>query len=86
MKEVVAVGRALGVDLDEGMADSKLAFCDNLPAEMTSSMYNDLQQGQRLEVPWLSGKIAELGKSLGVPTPLNRAVSDILTFSAAGKR
>jgi 2-dehydropantoate 2-reductase len=85
MREVAAVGRALGIALDEGLAESKLAFCDGLPAEMTSSMHNDLQQGRRLEVPWLSGKIAELGQSVGVPTPLNRAVSDILALSAMGK-
>jgi 2-dehydropantoate 2-reductase len=85
MREVAAVGRALGIALDESLAESKLAFCDGLPAEMTSSMHNDLQQGRRLEVPWLSGKIAELGQSVGVPTPLNRAVSDILALSAMGK-
>ena len=85
MREAVAVGRALGVNLPPDLAESKLAFCDGLPAEMTSSMHNDLQQGRRLEVPWLSGKIAELGASAGVPTPLNRAVSDILALSAMGK-
>lgn len=85
MREVVAVGRALGVHLEEGVAESKLAFADSLPAEMTSSMYVDLQQGRRLEVPWLSGKIAELGKSVGVATPLNRAVSDILALHAMGR-
>jgi 2-dehydropantoate 2-reductase len=85
MREVVAVGRALGINLPEDLAENKVAFCDSLPAEMTSSMHHDLQQGRRLEVPWLSGRIVELGKSVGAPTPLNRAVSDILALSAAGK-
>jgi len=81
MREVVAVGRALGINIDEDFAESRLPFCDRLPAEMTSSMHHDLQQGRRLEVPWLSGRIVELGKSVGVPTPLNRAVSDILALA-----
>ena len=81
MREVVAVGRALGINIDEDFAESRLPFCDSLPAEMTSSMHHDLQQGRRLEVPWLSGRIVELGKSVGVPTPLNRAVSDILALA-----
>ena len=29
----------------------------------------DLERGNRLELSWLSGKVVELGKKLGVPTP-----------------
>jgi 2-dehydropantoate 2-reductase len=52
---------------------------------MTSSMHNALERGNRLEVDWLSGAVVELGKSVGVATPLNRAVSDILALHADGK-
>jgi len=48
-------------------------------------MHNDLEQGRRLEVDWLSGGVVELGKSVGVPTPFNMAVRDILTLQANGK-
>ncbi|MFC8257784.1 ketopantoate reductase C-terminal domain-containing protein [Streptomyces sp. NPDC057291] len=58
MVEVVAVGQASGVQLDEKFADDRLAFCDTLPAGMTSSMHNDLEHGHRLELPWLSGGVA----------------------------
>ncbi len=86
MREAVAVGRARGVQLAEDYAESRLAFCDGLPSEMTSSMHNDLERGSRLEVEWLSGSVAELGKAAGVPTPLNRVVSDILALHATGKQ
>jgi 2-dehydropantoate 2-reductase len=82
MREVVAVGRAQGVPLPERFAEDRLAFYDTLPADMTSSMYNDLEQGRRLEVEWLSGGVAELGKAAGIATPLNRAVNDILALRA----
>ena len=36
----------------------QLAFLDGLPAEMRSSMQNDLAAGNRLEAPWLSGAVA----------------------------
>ena len=85
MREVVAVGRAHGVPLDDDFAETRLAFCDGLPAAMTSSMHTDLEQGKRLEVEWLSGSVAELGEAVGVPTPLNRAVRDILELHAQGK-
>jgi 2-dehydropantoate 2-reductase len=72
MREVVAVGRAHGINLDENFAEDRLAFCDGLPAEMTSSMHTDLNQGRPLEVAWLSGGVAELGRTAGIPTPCKR--------------
>ena len=57
MREVVAVGRAKGVALDADYAESRLAFCDTLPETMTSSMAVDMERGNRLEIPWLSGAV-----------------------------
>jgi 2-dehydropantoate 2-reductase len=85
MREVVAVGRASGIALAEDFPEQRIAFLEGLPAEMTSSMHNDLERGNRLEVDWLSGAVVEIGKSVGVATPLNRAVRDILTLYADGK-
>ncbi|MBL1068030.1 ketopantoate reductase family protein [Streptomyces sp. 7-21] len=78
MAETAAVARASGVGLDEGFADRQLAFCDTLPSGMTSSLHQDLQRGNRLELPWLSGGVADLAGPLGIPVPRNRAVADIL--------
>ncbi len=86
LREAVAVGRALGVFLPEDFVAQRFAFIDGLPADMTSSMHHDLQRGQRLEVQWLSGGVAEMGAALGVPTPANRAVYDILVLHADGRR
>jgi 2-dehydropantoate 2-reductase len=84
MRETVAVGRALGVALPADFADQRLAFVDTLPDAMTSSMHHDLKAGKRLEVSWLSGGVAQLGEKVGVPTPMNRAVWDILALSEPG--
>lgn len=84
MREVVAVGRAQGVQLAEDFADNRLAFCDGLPATMTSSMHNDLERGNRLEVEGLSGDVVARGRAAGVPTPVNRAFHDILALHEAG--
>ena len=85
MRETVAVGRAQGVALPEDFAEQRLAFVDGLPADMTSSMYHDLQRGRPLEVRWLSGGVAEMGAALRVPTPVNRAVYDVLALHACGR-
>jgi 2-dehydropantoate 2-reductase len=85
MREVVAVGRALGVALPADFAETRMEFADSLPADMTSSMHHDLERGNPLEVNWLSGGVVELGRGAGVPTPANRAVCDILALHAAGR-
>lgn len=84
MREVVAVARARGVDLPEDYAEKRLQLADDVAWDMTSSMHHDLQRQQRLEVPWLSGGVVGLGREVGVPTPLNRAISDILALYAEG--
>ena len=84
MREVVAVGRAHCVPLPENYAQVRLQLADDVSPEMTSSMHHDLQRGNRLEVRWLSGGVVELGQAKGVPTPLNRAIADILALHAEG--
>jgi 2-dehydropantoate 2-reductase len=85
MTEVVQVALAQGVPLPADYADERLAFTDQVPASMTSSMHHDLEQGNRLEVPWLSGDVVERGARLGVPTPCNRAIFDILSVHSDGR-
>jgi 2-dehydropantoate 2-reductase len=83
-REVVAVGRAHGVALPEDYAEQRMAFFDSWPPEMTTSMHHDLQQGRPLELRWLSGGVVDLGAAVGVPTPMNRAVRDLLILHAEG--
>jgi 2-dehydropantoate 2-reductase len=84
MDEVVQVARAQGVPLPASYADERLAFVDQVPATMTSSMHQDLERGNRLEVAWLSGDVVERGARLGVATPCNRAIYDILSIYSEG--
>jgi 2-dehydropantoate 2-reductase len=86
MAEVIAVGRAHGVDLPEDQLRISMERADTVSPEMTSSMHHDLQRGNPLEVRWLSGGVVELGRAKGVPTPCNRAIADILALHAGGER
>lgn len=86
MREVVAVGRAHGINLDENYAEQRLKFADGVAYDMTSSMHHDLERGNRLEVRWLSGGVLSLGEKVRVSTPLNRAIYDILALHADGQR
>ncbi len=84
MQEVVAVARAHGVAVPEDYAQVRLQLADDVSPDMTSSMHHDLQRGNRLEVRWLAGGVVELGQEKGIPTPLNRAIADILALYAEG--
>jgi 2-dehydropantoate 2-reductase len=74
MGEVVAVGRARGVDVAPDLADKLLAAVKSFPATGMASMAVDLLRGNRIELPWLAGKAVELGRELGVPTPATAAL------------
>ena len=67
--EVIAVGKARGVTLPADALDKMLAFNAGAPPTMKPSMALDLERGNRIELPWLGGKVVELGRQLGVPTP-----------------
>ena len=86
MREVVAVGRAMGVNLPADYAEIRLKLTDEVAPDMTSSMHHDLERGNPLELRWLAGAVVELGQRTGVATPLNRAVGDILVLHAQGKK
>jgi 2-dehydropantoate 2-reductase len=68
--EVIAVARALEVKLHPDMQARMMKVVQNFPAAMKPSMAVDLERGNRLELPWLAGKVVNLGKEVGVPTPV----------------
>ena len=76
------VARRVGADY----ADIRLKLADEVAPDMTSSMHHDLERGNPLEVRWLAGAVVDLGQRAGVPTPLNRAVNDILALHADGRK
>jgi 2-dehydropantoate 2-reductase len=68
-REVFDVGRARGVELPADAVERIREVSSTLPPAMKPSMALDLERGNRLELPWLGGKVVELGRQLGVPTP-----------------
>jgi 2-dehydropantoate 2-reductase len=86
-QEVIDVGRARGVTLPADALDKILDFTSHVPPNMKASMALDLDRGNRLELPWLGGKVAELGRQLGIPTPTHSLMYAMLkpyVMGAAG--
>jgi 2-dehydropantoate 2-reductase len=71
LRETVAVGLAEGVQLPPHSIDNGMALMRSMPAHHMTSMGNDLLRGNRLELPWFAGKVVELGRRHGIPTPVN---------------
>jgi 2-dehydropantoate 2-reductase len=74
MQETEALGRAKGVKGLDGVAERHLAGLKVQPASVMASMAVDLVRGNRIELPWLAGRVVSLGRELGVPTPANQFI------------
>jgi len=86
IEEVIAVGRAKGVNLPADLMDSTLAMVKSFPANSKSSMLEDIERGRRLELPWLSGAVVRIGREVGVPTPIHQFITTILTPFVRGSQ
>ena len=84
-REAFDVGRARGVALPADAVERILGLTAHFPPAMKASMALDLDRGNRLEVPWLSGKVADLGRQLGVPTPTHSMIYAMLKPYVMGK-
>jgi len=71
LRETVSVGVAEGVRLPSDIVDRTLTQMRSMPPHHTTSMGNDLNRGNRLELPWFAGKVVELGRRHGIKTPVN---------------
>ena len=78
MDEVAAVGRAHGVPLAENYGTARISHADAMAPEMRSSMALDLERGNRMELPWLGGKVVALGRELGIATPTHGTMYALL--------
>lgn len=84
LEEAEAVGRAEGVALPSDAKERALAAIGSMPDHHMTSMANDLLRGNRLELPWFAGKVVELGRRHGIPTPVNGFIYAALKLYADG--
>jgi 2-dehydropantoate 2-reductase len=76
--EALAVGRAQGVALGDGVKDEVFKMYRGVPPQAKSSMLEDLERGRPLELPWLSGAVVRQGLEVGVPTPVHATIETLL--------
>jgi 2-dehydropantoate 2-reductase len=84
LTEALAVAHARGIALPADFVARTLTRTDQLPAAMKSSLLHDLENGRRLELPWLSGAIVRMGAELGIATPIHGFIATALKLHAEG--
>ena len=77
-QEVADLARAKGIALPADAVAKVVAGNRAAPPAMMASMAVDLIRGNRIELPWLSGKVVQLGRELGVPTPVHQLLYAML--------
>lgn len=74
MRETWRLGRARGVALGDDFVEQRVRFAESLHADMKASLLHDLENGGRLEAPWLCGAVARMSAESGLEAPVNRTV------------
>ncbi len=78
LREVLAVARADGAQLDDDEAEQVLEAFAAMPADSGTSMLYDRLAGRPLEYDALSGAVVRAAERTGVDVPLNRALLALL--------
>lgn len=79
MQEVVNLAQAAKVNLAEQDIKNWYQYLFTLSPNGKTSMLQDLEAGRKTEVEMFGGKVVELGKTYGVPTPVNQTLLRIIT-------
>ena len=74
MEEAVAVGRAAGVPLGDEVVDSAMMVICKMPADVKTSMLQDVEAGRETEVEAFAGTVCRLAEKFGIDVPNNKLV------------
>jgi len=83
VSEAIAVAHADGVNLAaEGLVDKVLSVGKAMPTQVSSTA-QDIGLGKRTEIDALNGHVARRGAALGVPTPVNTTLWQLVKLLEA---
>ncbi|HET9734404.1 MAG TPA: 2-dehydropantoate 2-reductase [Burkholderiales bacterium] len=80
MREVLAIGRAVGVDADID-PEARIDMARNL-GQFKTSMLQDLEAGKSLEIDGLLTGTLEVARKAGVPAPFTESLSGLARLRA----
>jgi len=74
MREVMTIAKAEGIHLIEEDIENWNSFLSTLSPQGKTSMLQDVEAKRKMEVEMFAGKVIELGKKHGIPTPINQTL------------
>jgi 2-dehydropantoate 2-reductase len=80
MREVLAIGRAVGVDADID-PEARIDMARNL-GKFKTSMLQDLEAGKALEIDGLFSGTLEIARKAGVTAPFTQSLSGLIRLRA----
>lgn len=81
INETKQIAKASGVQNLENFETEALAALDLMCDEGKSSMLQDILSGRKTEVDIFAGEIIKRGEKLGIPTPYNQIIYDMIKIN-----
>jgi 2-dehydropantoate 2-reductase len=78
MREVMTIAKAAKIHLSEQDIEDWYSFMSGLSPQGKTSMVQDIEAGRKTEAGMFAGKVIELGKTYGIPTPVNQTLFRII--------
>lgn len=78
--EAVAVAVAKGVKLPCADPLERVKRVIDLTRKNRSSMLQDVERGRKTEIDYINGAICRIGAEVGVPTPVNMVLTELIHF------
>ncbi|HHW94875.1 MAG TPA: ketopantoate reductase family protein [Mogibacterium sp.] len=72
MDEILAIGKAEGINITEDDRDEIIEMLINFPPDKKMSMLQDYEAGRPIEIDEYAGVVIRLGEKHGIPTPANK--------------
>lgn len=78
MEEVLEIGKIQGIDLTEEDVEEYVQLMSGFSPNSKTSMLQDVEAKRKTEVDYFAGTVVEMGKKLGMPTPINHVLYCII--------
>lgn len=78
MREVVKLSEKMGIGLSEENVQEFVDILRGLSPQGKTSMLQDIEAGRKTEVEMLAGEVCRLGEQLGVDTPINKMLLNMI--------
>ena len=78
LNEIFQLSQKIGIKIEPGFVEKTISVINSYPYGSTSSLTRDVWEGRPSEIEYQNGAVVRLGEKLGIETPVNRFVYNII--------